>query len=143
MATNKCKALHLHQGNPMHKHRFGREWLERSPEKDLRVSAYGRFDVSWQRSLAAQKTNCILGCIKRSVSSRVREVTLSFYTALMRPHLVCCIQFWGPQHKGIEFFEQVQRRTIIRGLEYLPYEDRLRKLWLFSLEKRRIWPYST
>ena len=49
-----------------------------------------------------------------------------------------CIQLWGPQHrKDVDVLVQVQRRAR-KMAEYLSYEDRLRELGLFSLEKRRL-----
>ena len=73
----ECEVLQLGGGNPKHRQRLGREWLESSPEeKDLGVWVDGSLSVSRRCALAAQKANGKLGCMERSVSSRAREVIL-------------------------------------------------------------------
>ena len=114
----KCRVLHLRRNNTMHKHRLGADLLECS-------SVEG--DLSF---LVDDKLTMSQGSIKKSVASRLREVLFPLYSALVRPCLEYCAQFW----------ERVQGRgtRMMRGLEHCSYEERLRELGLFSLKKRKL-----
>ena len=84
----KCRVLHLGRNNLMHQYRLGVDLMESSSvERDLTLLGGDRLTMSQQWALVAKKANGILGCIKKSVASRTREVLLPLYTALVRPHL--------------------------------------------------------
>jgi len=144
MKLNKGKFRVLHPGgkNPMHQSRLGADLLESSSaKKDLGVLVDGKLIMKQQCALVAKKASGPLGCIKKSVASSWREVLLPLYTALVRPHLDSCIHFWAHKFKkDEELMERVQLKAMkmIRGLEHLLYEERLRELGLFSLKKTRL-----
>ena len=72
---SKYKVFHQSEGYPHYQSKLGDERIECSlAKKYLGILMDGKLDMSQQCALASQKNNQIVGCIKRSVASRLREV---------------------------------------------------------------------
>lgn len=125
----KCKVLHLGGDNLQYEYRLGDEGVESSPiEQDMEILGDEKLDVSHQRVLAAQKASCILGCIKRHV---VCNTAFSFRVPNKR-------RTWTCLSKSRRRLWRRPSMKMVRGLEHLPYENRLRGLVVFSMERRRL-----
>ncbi|KAK4816730.1 hypothetical protein QYF61_022282 [Mycteria americana] len=82
-------------------------------EKDMGVLVDTKMNMRQQCALAAKKANGILGCIRRRVASRLREVILPPYSALVRPHLEYCTgSSRTGQKRDMDILDRVQQRAI-------------------------------
>ncbi|PKU49343.1 hypothetical protein llap_382 [Limosa lapponica baueri] len=91
--------------------------------------------MHWQHVLAAQKADRNLH--HKKCGQHVEE---PLYSTLLRPHLELCpaLESSAQDGRGPAGRGQQRGTKMIRGVEHISYEDRLRELALFSLEKRRL-----
>ena len=135
----KCKCIHIGHGNMNEEYMYvlGRT----KQEKDLGVTFSADMNFSEQCRIAAAKGNKILGLIRRTIMYKKKQLIVSLYKAIVRPHLEYCIQVWRPyRKKDIDKLERIQRRAtkMIPELRELSNESRLLQCGLTTLETRRL-----
>ena len=138
----KCKQLVATRTGPS-------RWIDREhPEamqqvfeiKDLGITITGDFKVEKQCLTVARKANGALYQLLRTMVSRDPDILVPLYKVYVRPHLEYCVQAWSPHlEKDRKVLEAVQRRFTrsFPQLRDLTYKDRLKRLNLFSLQRRR------
>ena len=141
----KCKVMHIG-------HEFNTEYTieqegkvsvleEVSEIKDLGIVVSRDLKVARQCAGAAKKAMSVLGLIKRHFGQLDRSSFRILYNSYVRTHLEFCIQSWSPYlRKDIDCLERVQHRAtkLVEGMRGLPYEERLRRLNMTTLERRRL-----
>ena len=139
--VNKCTVMHIGKKNDKFNYKmFDNELSKTEKQKDLGIIITPDLKAAAQVTTACNKANRILGLISRNFSYKTIETVRSLYTALVRPHLEFAVQFWSPHYKkDIAKIEGVQRRAtkMVPYLRALSYEERLKKMNLFTMEKRR------
>jgi len=140
--VDKCKVIHFGRDNPNTVYAIdGKSVKVVTEEKDLGIIVNKDLKVAHQCAVATKAANRILGLVKRTFSSRRKDIIVRLYKSLIRPHLEYCMSVWRPHYrKDIDLLEGVQRRALklIDGFKDLSYEERLRAVHLTSLETRRM-----
>jgi len=140
----KCKVLHAGHNLPTRYYlrdgHIDRELELVAEERDLGVHTTADLKHSVHCKGAAAKASAILGMIRRNFKRLDKKNFLTMYKLYVRPHLEYCVQAWSPNLiADKECLEKVQRRAtkMVLGLKSLPYEERLDRLGLTTLEQRR------
>ena len=134
--------MHFGRSNTDRKYTVnGRTLKSIDRQRDLGVQVHRSLKVAMQVEKVVKKAYGMLAFIGRGIEFKNWQVMLQLYRTLVRPHLEYSVQFWSPHYqKDVETLERVQKRftKMLPGMEGISSEERLEKLGLFSLERRRL-----
>ena len=141
----KCKILHLGENNPQRPYFIGPEEarveLEKTVlEKDLGVHIDPSLSFDNHIERIIKKASSKSAQLFENFTYRSKKVLVPLFKTLVRPVLEYVNNAWNSsQRHNIDDIEAVQRRFSKKILEVkkLPYEERLSKINLPSLEYRR------
>ena len=126
--------LHDQDGKPVE--------LSRSEgEKDLGVMVDDKINFDKHIQQKVNKTNSIMGLIRRTYTFLDETSFRYLFQALVRPHLEYAEAVWSPfTKKDIHTIEKVQKRAtkLIPSLKNMDYPNRLKKLKMPTLQYRRL-----
>lgn len=81
-----------------------------------------------------------MGCVRHSTASCSKEAILQLYLVLVQPPLKYHVQFCAPQYRGkVKILEWMQKRVskLVKVLEDVSWEEKLRMFWLTGIDERR------
>ena len=139
--VEKCKVVHYGKRSiHVEYNLYGQPLEEVVSEKDLGVVFSNDLKVRRQCEEAYSKASQMLGLINcRTIQFKNPEVLLPLYKSVVRPQLEYCSAVWSPQYvQDKALLEKVQHRfsRMFHDLS-LPYEQRLDKLGIWTLEEHR------
>ena len=141
MNQSKCHVIHT-RGVGDRQYYLNSEPLARvEQETDLGSILSNRLDFSQNCARLAKRGSLVQNLIKRNLGRLEPECFKMLYSTYVRPHLEYNIQACPPTLvRDMKVLESVQRRATkqVIGLSQLSYEDRLKRLNLFTLSYRRL-----
>jgi hypothetical protein len=139
--VSKCLVMHYGANNQRAKYVMnGLELKETVCERDLGVIF--STDLKWKNhvTVCESKANQMLGMVKRTFASMDLRLLRTLYVTFVRPLIEFAAPVWSPSLKGDkDTIERIQHRAtrMVKKLRILPYDERLRKLGIVTLEQRR------
>ncbi|RMC13812.1 hypothetical protein DUI87_08895 [Hirundo rustica rustica] len=111
---SKCRVLHFGCNNPLQHHRLGTVWLDSAQEERDLGALVTAAELEPAVCPGGQEGQWHPGLDQEWGGQQEQGGHSPLYSALLRPHLECCVQFWAPQFmKDVEMLERVQGR--LRG----------------------------
>ena len=123
-----------------YKTKTGKEIKPKKTVKDLGVLISKNMSFKEHINDVVQSCKVMIGLLLRSFETREKKEMLIMYNSYIRSKMEHASLVWNPMGKDeIDKIEGIQRNftSKIKGMEDLDYHQRLKKLDMYSLERRR------